>query len=159
MLTQDTVPPYIVPGWLLFVAIALLVAAVALSVWSAREYQKMHRLILDGVVTAGEVVALIPKRGSKGGTTWAPQVRYRPVGAVATLEFTSNYSSKPPAYKLGERVRIVYEASDPTNARIDSWFTRTALVFLPAIGAVLASSVAVWFLAAANIVPLFPGGR
>ena len=156
MLTQDAAPPYTVPGWLPFVALALFLGALALGAWSALEYQRMRRLVLEGAVTAGEVVALIPKRDSDGDTTWAPQVRYRPAGAGYDLEFTSSYSSRPPAYEVGERVRVVYEASDPRSARIDSWFTRTAPVFLPAIGALLAGGVAVWFLTAAGILPLLP---
>jgi hypothetical protein len=42
-------------------------------------------------------------------------------------------------------VRVVYEVTDPLDARIDGWLSRTAPVFLPAIGAIFTGSMALLF--------------
>lgn len=74
----------------------------------------------DGYSVGGTVVALQESAGSGGsGVTYAPVIRYEAAGRAHT--FTSNNSSTPPAYDIGERVLILYDTADPSRARIDSW--------------------------------------
>ena len=68
---------------------------------------RKHNLLLSGHLADGEVVELIPHRGSKGGTNYSLRVAYtQPDGAKA--EFETTFSSNPPMHQLGEKIRVVY---------------------------------------------------
>ena len=67
---------------------------------------RKHHLLLSGHLADGEVVELIPHRGSKGGTSYSLRVAYtQPGGAKA--EFETTFSSNPPLHQLGEKIRVV----------------------------------------------------
>jgi hypothetical protein len=67
---------------------------------------RKHHLLLSGHLADGEVVELIPHRGSKGGTSYSLRVAYtQPDGAKA--EFETTFSSNPPLHQLGEKIRVV----------------------------------------------------
>ncbi len=74
---------------------------------------RKHSMILRGHLTEGEVVQLIPHRGSKGGVSYSLRVAYTaPDGAHG--EFTTSYSSSPPLHALNEKVRVVcYDSGTP----------------------------------------------
>ena len=70
---------------------------------------RKHHLLLSGHLTDGEVVELIPHRGSKGGISYSLRVAYtQPDGAKS--EFETSFSSNPPLHQLGEKIRVVYYA-------------------------------------------------
>ena len=57
------------------------------------------------------------RRAGKGGSR--PLVEYRVGDQVYSVE--GIISTKPPAYSRGDRVRVLYKAADPADARIDSF--------------------------------------
>ena len=71
--------------------------------------------------TDGEVVELISKRDSDG-TTYRPRVRYRPQGGY-DMFFESSVSSNPPAFDVGEKVKVLYEPGNPQSAKINSFMS------------------------------------
>ncbi|HEX8353512.1 MAG TPA: DUF3592 domain-containing protein [Pyrinomonadaceae bacterium] len=74
-----------------------------------------------GSTAEGTVVALkVSPATQDSGVTYAPVVRYEVGGRAHT--FTSNNSSNPPAYRVGERVAVLYDPGYPTRARIDNWW-------------------------------------
>lgn len=95
------------------------------------------RSVLDfranAVVAEGEVVDFVTSRGSKGGTMYAPVVRYRvPApegGAGAVHEVRGSVSSSSRGYDIGERVDVMYRPDAPHEARIrnfmEQWFLPT----------------------------------
>lgn len=70
----------------------------------------------------GVVVDLIPRRGSEGGTTYAPKFQFNNAqGQSFTVE--NGPSSSPPAYERGEQVRVLYVPGKEAEAKIDSFFS------------------------------------
>ena len=68
---------------------------------------RKHQMLLSGHLADGEVVELIPHRGSKGGITYSLRVAYTlPDGAKS--EFKTTFSSSPPMHALHEKIRVVY---------------------------------------------------
>jgi hypothetical protein len=67
---------------------------------------RKHHLLLSGHLADGEVVELIPHRGSKGGTSYSLRVAYtQPDGTKG--EFETTFSSSPPLHQLHEKIRVV----------------------------------------------------
>jgi hypothetical protein len=83
------------------------------------------------------VVIDLVRTGSSRGV--APLVQFT-TSDGRTLHITGSVSSSPPAYETGEHVRVLYEATNPNAARIDS---KIEMWFLPmlfgGLGAVFAS--------------------
>jgi hypothetical protein len=98
----------------LFLVVGLLLLGTA-GVFAVRTV----RFLGSAHSATGEVVEMVPRRSSKGSTTWAPVVSYTVNGAVHRLE--SSYSSNVFMYEVGERVTVRYEPGNPGEARIDGW--------------------------------------
>jgi hypothetical protein len=95
-------------------------------------------LTRDGVAITGTVVALKESAATQdSGITYTPVIGY--VVAGQTHTFTSNVSSDPPAYKVGDPVNVIYKQGDPTRVRVDSW---SELWLLPVILGASAVTVA-----------------
>jgi hypothetical protein len=80
------------------------------------------------VAVAGRVTEL-----AGGGGTGRSARSYYPVVAFTTqdgrkIEFRSNMGSNPPAFSVGEAVRVRYLPDDPDSAGIEAFFS---LWFLP----------------------------
>ena len=72
--------------------------------------------------TQGTVVALLPRYSSNDSSpTYAPVVRFN--DGSHDIQFTSPSSSNPPSYNIGATVPILYQESNPYNAKIDSFFS------------------------------------
>jgi hypothetical protein len=79
-----------------------------------------------GAETAmGEVIALNAEPGPKGDTYYRPTVRF--VTDSGSVTFTGWVASSPPAYRVGESVRVYYNRADPSAAIIDSFADRMLL--------------------------------
>jgi Protein of unknown function (DUF3592) len=80
-----------------------------------------QKFVRESVTTDGAVVGLNPThRARKRRVTYAPVFRFvtedgRPVTVV------SHTSSNPPAFNLGEAVKVHYKKDHPENAKIDSF--------------------------------------
>ena len=79
-------------------------------------------------VATGEVIAL--DAGSRG--TYRPTVRFPTDGGPVTI--IGLVASNPPAYRVGESVRVYYDRADPSAAIIDSFVER--LLFSVVFGGV-----------------------
>jgi hypothetical protein len=84
--------------------IAIAVGLIALGVYLA---WRKHHLVLTGHLSEGEVVELIPHRGSKGGVSYSLRVAYT-TAAGAKSQFVTSFSSSPPTHLLHEKVRVIY---------------------------------------------------
>ena len=81
-------------------------------------------------VATGEVIALTVESSSKG--TYRPTVRFTTDRGPVTI--TGLVASSPPAYRVGEQVRVYYDRADPSVAIIDSFVER--LLFTAIFGGV-----------------------
>lgn len=77
-------------------------------------------LTRSGASAVGTVVALKESPATQdSGVTYTPVIRYEVDGRAYT--FTSSNSSDPPAYKVSQRVGIIYDPAEPARARVNSW--------------------------------------
>jgi len=112
----------------LFIGLAMLCGAAALLL------QTRH-FIAGAVSAPGMVTALVP-HNSGNSTTWAPVVRYAAANGEPA-ELTSSSSSSPPAFRVGEAVRVLYRPGGG-EAKIDSFFSLWGgALILGILGAVL----------------------
>lgn len=93
----------------------------------------LHRCIsADGVI-----VTLNPVQNEQNGvTSYSPTFQFKsPNGATYTI--TSSTASNPPEFIVGQRIQVLYLASDPANARIASFLQLWFMAIMFAIGGVL----------------------
>ena len=76
-------------------------------------------LVQNGGVANGTVVNL-EQHDSDDSTTYAPVVSYEVDGQ--NYHMTGSNASSPPAYHVGQKVRVRYDRDDPTLARIDNFW-------------------------------------
>lgn len=103
----------------IFQAVFLLVGTGALGIALVLALHT-HRFIARAAQADGEVIELVG-RHSSDSDTYAPVVRYTPANGEP-VEFTSSSSSNPPAFAVGEHVRVLYLPGEPGEARIDAFF-------------------------------------
>lgn len=96
---------------------------VGLGVLAGSVYNTLQTkdFLSSAVHAEGEVVDLIARR-SDNSTTYAPKVSFYTANKQR-LSFTSSSSSSPAAYSRGEKVTVLYSPNNPSNAKIDSFFS------------------------------------
>jgi hypothetical protein len=68
----------------------------------------------------GTVIDLVESRSNDGSSTWRPVVRFAAADGQQR-QFTSRFSSNPPAYRRGEPVTVLYDVGDPQDAAINGF--------------------------------------
>ena len=79
--------------------------------------RRTRRFVAEAVPTLGEVAGMSERRGRR--LTYAPVVRFTGPDGRA-VEFTDDTSSSRPAYRVGDRVSVLYLRRDPSDARVAS---------------------------------------
>lgn len=70
----------------------------------------------------GTVVDLSRSSGkSQGDTVYYPVVSYR-TAQGEEVEFISSWGSRPAPYRRGAKITVLYDAAEPQEARIESFF-------------------------------------
>ena len=85
----------------------------------------------------GTVVALERKRNAKGFDTYHPVVQFMPTEPPEIVEFTSRFGIWPSPFAVSDSVEVAYDPTDPTRARINSFWT---IWFLPMLLVVFGSA-------------------
>lgn len=108
--------------WFLVVFLLIGLGMLAGSVVS---YQSTQDFIARSATTTGTVVELERRvsRDSDGNrsTVYHPVVRYS-VNGGREYRFRSNTGSNPAAYRRGEEVEVLYQPSNPGDAKINGFF-------------------------------------
>lgn len=81
-------------------------------------YQRTTHFLKTAQPASGVVVRMIANHGSDS-TTFAPQVEFAPPGSSERVRFTHSISSNPPAYSVGEKVKVLFNPANPRDATID----------------------------------------
>ncbi len=97
----------------------LLILGGALLVLGILSYSSSRRLIMNGAKIESTVIENIPVRGSEGGTMYKPLLEYQLNGKVQT--FSPNASSNPPAYRIGEKVTLIYDGNTGDLRILSYW--------------------------------------
>ncbi len=123
----------IIAALILFAAIAPL----GIGIWA----HSNTRSFLDSAEsTTAEVVELVERRGSEGGSVFAPRVRFQD-HAGESYEVTSSSASSPPRYFVGEKIDILYNPDRPQEFRTTDWFSLRGIEVL----AITSAGIAVLF--------------
>lgn len=102
-----------------FVLLAASLSALYISFMLSKE---TYTLVKQGVHTEGQVTTLVKRTNSKNrGFVYSPVVRFRTTDGQI-LSFEGATGTNPPAYEVGEIVKVIYLPSKPEDASIDSFF-------------------------------------
>ncbi|MGZ5279165.1 MAG: DUF3592 domain-containing protein, partial [Pseudobdellovibrionaceae bacterium] len=82
-------------------------------------YQKIEKFLADSVSTQGIVVEMVQSQSAKS-SSYAPIVEFVSPNTPGARRFKHSISMSPPAYSVGESVRVRFDPKNPSNARIDS---------------------------------------
>ena len=106
----------------------------AFCLWGVYAGYVGWKLQTSGEKTEGTVVRLNEQSDSEGGCcTYVPIVEFNAGGRA--YSFDGGTASDPPAYRVGERVPVIYDPSDPQTAQIDKWSERWLfpIIIIPAM--------------------------
>ncbi len=108
---------------------ALLSLALILMFFAVKEYSKSINLVRGGVKSTARVIELITVSGDDGNT-YKPVFEYK--RGTSTQIFESKVSSNPPAYKIGEKVKVVYNPRKIDEVKVVSYWGlyRTTIILL-----------------------------
>jgi hypothetical protein len=101
--------------------IGLLLIVVSLGIGSYQHWSISHGNIADGTV-----VENVP-RGRGGSSKFSPRVEFR-TKQERDVVFMTTFSSNPPAYNIGDKVKVVYDG-DGEGPRILSFALRFGLAW------------------------------
>ena len=89
----------------------------AFVVGAALVCRNTRGFVREAASAVGEVIGLHENRGD--GVTYAPVIRFNTAGG-RPFEFTDATSARPPGYRVGQRVKILYHSRNPRRARVAS---------------------------------------
>jgi len=93
----------------------LFLAGILLLYFALRAYNNTNSLLQEGIKTTAVVVKMVSS-SSSDGTTYRPIFEFTDRGnTVRTYE--SSVSSSPPSYKVGDKVKIVYNPKEDDEVK------------------------------------------
>lgn len=98
---------------LLFFAIGIFIFIYGIVALLKKREQNANSLPATGVVTA------FATQMGRRGYLYFPQVEFR-LAAGQIIRFQSSVGTSPPAYGVGQQVKVLYSAHNPQEAEIDS---------------------------------------
>jgi hypothetical protein len=115
--------------------LAILFAGLCALVYSLVSIVQTRSFLRRCAGVTGEVIRLERSRsGGEFGYDYAPVFSFTAADGN-TFTVTSDVSSSPPGFRVGDSVRVRYDPADPQNARIHSFFqTWGSAVIFGAIG-------------------------
>ncbi|HEX4005418.1 MAG TPA: DUF3592 domain-containing protein [Acidobacteriaceae bacterium] len=83
---------------------------------------RTETFIHHSIAVGGKVVALrrVHGGGSRGGWLFAPVFEFTAQNGLTYMQ-VSRAPTAPPEFKVGDRVKVLYETGQPETARIDSF--------------------------------------
>jgi hypothetical protein len=104
-----------------YLYMGLLFLGVILLYYAYQQYTKTTKLMSHGVKTTATVTDLIQVYSDDGDYTYKAVFEFVDRNEIS-YQLTSNVSSNPPMYKLGERVKVIYNAKDPEEVKVVSFW-------------------------------------
>lgn len=125
---------------------------VGLLIGSAFAWAQARRFVASAQRCVGEVVEYSEHDSTDddGHTThmYAPIIRFTPPGG-STVEKACDISSNRREYKLGQRVRVLYDPSNPEEFKLDNvghlYFAPGILTFLGVVFTIVGTIVVILF--------------
>lgn len=98
----------------------LITGGMVLLYFAMRSYNNTADLLSTGIKTTAIVVEMITVSGSDG-STYKPVFEFTDRGN-GIRRYKSDVSSSPPAYKVGEKVKIIYDKNDDDEVKVISFW-------------------------------------
>ena len=112
--------------------IFLIIAGIGLIYWGFNKYKEKQALDIMGKTAQGTVVDIY-----KNGIYNSPVVEFYTEDGTKML-FKSELETAKRKYKIGDKVEVIYNPADPTEAEINKFAERNFLhLFLMGVGALL----------------------
>lgn len=105
--------------WIIFYLILFLLGSF-LAYSAFTQYQKTQNLLHKGIKTTATVAKFYTHQ-SDGSTMYKPVFEFIDRSQTERT-FESSISSSPPAYKIGDKVKIIYDAASPEKAKTISFW-------------------------------------
>ena len=94
-------------------------------------YTSTSTFLKTSITAEGEVIDLLTSRSSRSSSNSSysgTSITYKPLVEFIDkegklYEFTTNSSSNPPSYAIGERVKVLYNPKSPHDAKIQGFFS------------------------------------
>jgi len=99
----------------------LFILGLTLLYFAFRAYNNTVSLLQDGIKTTATVIEMIPVSNNDGGPTYKPVFEFKERGS-SIRTYLSSVSSSPPAYKVGQKVKIVYDPKDEDDVKTISFW-------------------------------------
>jgi hypothetical protein len=94
----------------LFAVMGLVLSAVGLA-----SFLNTRQFVERAAESTGRVIDNV-----RGDDTYRPVVMFEPVPGEP-ITFSSSSGNNPPAYAVGDSVRVLYDPAEPSSAQISSW--------------------------------------
>ncbi len=95
--------------------------SIVMLIVSFFDYVHTRRFVDIAARGEGTVIKLVETQNRDSGTTYRPVFAFRD-SKGREHEICSSVGSCPPAYKVGEKVSVLYNAEEPENAVLDGFF-------------------------------------
>jgi hypothetical protein len=128
-----------------YIQAALAVVGIACLTWSVISYFRITKFLQRCTETRGEVIRLERTRGSGGFASYD----YAPVFCFQTasgesITVTSDVASSPPGFAEGQSVRVRYDPTNPSDAKIHTFLQTWGDFVIPAaVGVIFLGVLAV----------------
>ena len=118
----------------------------ALIIGGIVSYVNQQRRNAQRVPAGGTVIELVQQVMNAGSASdYFPVVEFKtPSGE--TVRFESDFGSRPAGYRVGQSVQILYDASNPQKAEIQSWLSRWLTVIILGFMGSIALCIGVTFM-------------
>ncbi len=112
-------------------------------------FKDRREALLDAVLTQGEVTGFVQSRGSKGGSMYAPRVRFSvPMaegGAGESFEIVGRVRSSNKGYAIGDTVPVIYKPEDPASARLHSFMEQWFAILIVSVFVLVLNGIWITF--------------
>lgn len=85
-------------------------------------YKNTEDFLKSSQLANGTVVELVSSTSDEGSTLYRPTIEFV-TDEGKTIQFTSDVSSNPPTYKMGEVVEVYYQIDMPQRAKVNGFFS------------------------------------
>jgi hypothetical protein len=104
----------------MWVGLLFLVLGLGLGAGAFVAFVRTRTFLATAYTTQGEVLALEAYQDKGGGTLYRPVLRFRTHAGQET-EFRSPEGSSAPGFQVGQRIDVVYNPEEPSDARIQGF--------------------------------------
>ena len=104
----------------MWVGLLFLVLGLALSAGAFVAFARTRTFLATAYTTTGVVLALEAYQDSDGDTLYRPVLRFRTHEGEET-EFRTNVGSSSDRFEVGQRLDVLYNPEEPSDARIQSF--------------------------------------